>query len=139
MVVGSSPGGLLTHIPEAYGGSASDRQLVERSGLTRMCEPGDSIMADKGFNVQDMFATKNVAINIPTFITKRNRLPGMTVVKDRKISSKRVHIERLIGLAKTFKILQEPMNATETALGSEIVFICCMLCNFRTCIVPRNA
>lgn len=35
VVVGSSPGGLMSHIPESYGGSASDRQLVERSDLTK--------------------------------------------------------------------------------------------------------
>jgi len=35
VVVGSSPGGLISHIPESYGGSASDRQLVERSSLTK--------------------------------------------------------------------------------------------------------
>jgi len=139
VVVGSSPGGVISHIPESYGGSASDRQLVERSGLTKKCEAGDSIMADRGFNVQDMFATRDITVNIPTFMKNKNQLSAMTVVKDKKIASKRIHIERLIGLAKTYKILQEPMNTTETALGSEIIFICCMLCNFRTCIVPRNA
>ena len=63
-----------------------------------MCDPGDSIMADKGLNVQDLFAPFDVSINIPTFFRKRNRLTGNIVLHDRKISSKRVHIERLIGL-----------------------------------------
>lgn len=55
------------------------------------------------------------------------------------ISSKRVHIERLIGLAKTFKILVEPMRATDAKLSTEIIFICCMLCNFRSCFTPDTA
>jgi hypothetical protein len=55
-----------------------------------------------------------------------------TVLKDRAISSKRVHIERIIGLAKTYKILKEPLNVTETKLGSEITFVCFMLCSFIT-------
>ena len=38
----------------AFGGSASDRQICERSKLARMCDPGDRIMAAKGFNVQDL-------------------------------------------------------------------------------------
>ena len=54
VVVGSSPGGMISHIPDAYGGSSSDRQLVERSDLAQKCHSGDSIMADKGFNVQDL-------------------------------------------------------------------------------------
>ena len=68
VVVGGSPGGLLSRIPAAYGGSASDRQLVEHSDLSQKCSSNDSLM---GFNVQDIFAPYNVGINIPTFMTKK--------------------------------------------------------------------
>ena len=36
-----------------------------------ICDKGDSIMADKGFNVQDLFAPYDVTINIPTFFRKK--------------------------------------------------------------------
>ena len=85
-----------------YGGSVSDRGIAERSQLPQSCDPGDSVMADKGFNVQDLFIPYNVIINIPTFFKKKNRLSGQTVLNDRKIASKRVHIKRIIGLAKTY-------------------------------------
>lgn len=49
VLVGVTPGALTSYISDAYGGSTSDRQIVERSPLTRLTEPGDSIMADKGF------------------------------------------------------------------------------------------
>ncbi|KAL5011040.1 hypothetical protein ScPMuIL_013345 [Solemya velum] len=139
VLVGCTPGGAVSYISDAYGGSVSDRQIVERSAMMNMCDPGDSIMSDKGFNVQDLFAHQDVAINIPTFFKKKNRMCGKTVLRDRKISSKSVHIERIIGLAKTFRILKEPLKATETKLASEITFICFMLCNFRRCIVPGHA
>lgn len=96
VLVGSTPGGLTSFISPAYGGSASDRQLVERSPLLNLCEPGDSVMSDKGFNVQDLFASRDVTINITTFFKKQNRMSGNTVLRDRKTSSKRVHIERII-------------------------------------------
>ena len=108
MLVGATPGGQISYISPAYGGSTSDRQVVERSPLVNICDPGDSIMSDKGFNVQDLFAPKDVKVNIPTFFKKKNRMSNHTVLRNRKISSKRVHIERLIGLAKTFKILKGP-------------------------------
>ena len=139
VLVGCSPGGLVTFCSKAYGGSASDRQIVERSPLLNMCDPGDSIMADKGFNVQDLFVPFKVTINIPTFFKKTNRLSGKVVMKDRKIASKRVHIERIIGLGKTFKILREAMNNTESSLASEIISVCFWLCNFRGGIVPVDA
>ena len=52
-------------------------------------------------------------------LTFTNRMSNHTVLRDRKNSSKRVHIERLIGLAKTFKILKGPLNSTETKLARE--------------------
>ena len=96
-------------------------------------------MADKGFNVQDIFAPMDVTVNIPTFFKKRNRMSGETVIKDRSIASKRVHVERIIGLGKTYKILCNPLNQTEITLSSDIIFVVYMLVNFRNCIVPRNA
>lgn len=49
-----------------------DRQIVERSNLPAMCESHDSVMAHKGFNVQDLFAPYDVTINIPTFFRKKS-------------------------------------------------------------------
>ena len=139
VLVGVSPGGLVTYLSPAYGGSATDRQICERSNLTTMCQPGDSIMADKGFNVQDLFESAMITINIPTFFHKKNRMSGATVLKDRKIASKRVHVERIIGLAKTYKIIQQPMNNTESALATQIVTVCFRLCAWRLSIVPKDA
>ena len=134
--VGCSPGGAVTHVQDAYGGSVSDRLMTERSDLMTKCDPGDSIMSDKGFTVQDIFAPYDIAINIPTFMTGKNQLSSMEVLHDRKIASKRVLIERIIGLAKTYKILSSKLNDVEAAFGSQIIFPCFMLCNFRACIVP---
>ena len=108
-----------------------DRLLVERSPLPSLFDSRDSIMCDKGFDVQDIFAPFNVTINIPTFMRKKNELSNKEVLKDRKIASKRVHVERIIGYAKTYKILTSPMNDIETILGSQIVFSCFMLCHIR--------
>ena len=139
VMVGSSPGGLISYLSPAYAGCVSDRQIVERSNLPKMCDPNDSVMADKGFNVQDLFAAHDVTVNIPSFFKKKNRMSGRQVLSDRKISSKRVHIERIIGMLKTFKILTSPLSSSETRLASHIISVCCMLCNFRKRIVSTTA
>ena len=61
----------MTFAPPAYGGSTSDRQIVERSGLSTKCDPGAEVMPDKGFNVEDVFIPYLVSVNIPTFFKKR--------------------------------------------------------------------
>ncbi len=138
-VVGITPGGLFCHMSDTYGGAASDRQITERDNLTQKMEPGTSYMSDKGFDVQDIFAPFLVKGNILTFFRKKNRMSGASVMKDREGASKRVHVERVIGLAKTYKIMTQPLNQTETVLAGDIAFVCFMLCNFRPCIVPSDA
>lgn len=51
-------------------------------------------MTNKGFNVQDIFGPKDVSISTPTFF--ENRMFGKSVIRDRKVSSKRVHIDRIL-------------------------------------------
>jgi hypothetical protein len=74
--VSSTPGGLDNYVSEAYGGSTSARQIVERCKIVSVCDPGDSVMADNGFNFQDLFATANVQVNITTFFKKKNLMSG---------------------------------------------------------------
>ncbi|XP_067120778.1 uncharacterized protein [Centruroides vittatus] len=138
-VVGCTPGGLVSFVSEAYGGSASDRQIAERSSLCKITEAKDCVMADRGFNIQDLLITKDVVVNTPTFMRGKAQLSSSLLSRDRKISSKRIHIERIIGMARTYKILRQHMHPTVTKLGSEIIFICFMLCNFRPCLVGRDA
>lgn len=137
-LVGSTPGGLLSYVSRGYGGATSDRQMIERSSLINLCDEGDSVMADRGFNVQDLFAVKNVSVNIPAFLKGRSQLPGFILKRDQKLASQRVHIERLIGLTKTYKILQTRLVSFYVPLASEIFFICVMLCNFRERIVDNK-
>ena len=132
-----TPDGLFSEVTTTYGGSASDRQIFERSGIINKCDKGDNIMADRGFKIQDICAAKDIKVNIPTFLKGASQLPGISVIADRKLSNKRVHIERLIGLMKTYKIFMTPMNPYYIPIASKIFKVCFMLCNFRESIVSR--
>ncbi|KAJ8728795.1 hypothetical protein PYW07_006491 [Mythimna separata] len=82
ILVGAAPGGLLSYGSQAYAGSISDRQMVERSDLMTKGQSGDSLLADRGFTIQDMFIDKNVTVRIPAFLKGKSQLPGLTVIKD---------------------------------------------------------
>ena len=41
-------------LSEVYDGRISDKDITRRSGIIEKVEPGDSIMADRGFDISDM-------------------------------------------------------------------------------------
>ena len=129
VLVGITPGGLCSNVSPAYGGSTSDRQIMECSTMPQDCDRGDSVMADKRFDVQDIFTPYGV--NTPTCF-KEDRMSVKSIFVDKKIAFKRVNVEHFIGLAKSYKILLNPMNMSETQLSSDIIFVCLMLCSFRS-------
>ena len=49
-----APNGVLTYISNLYPGSISDKEIVQQSGFLQRFLPGDLILADKGFLIQDI-------------------------------------------------------------------------------------
>ena len=93
VLVGCTLRGSVSYISDAYGGSASDRQIIERSELCTQngkFSPKDSIMADRGILVQDLVISKNVHVNTPTMLRGKSQLKPHEVTIDRKIASKRI-------------------------------------------------
>ena len=67
-LVGISPGGAITFISQLYTGHISDREIVTRSGFLNLpFDRGDTVMADKGFTVEDLLPL-GVSLNIPPFL-----------------------------------------------------------------------
>ena len=99
----------------------------------------DSVMADRGIMVQDLFAARDVFVNTPTMLKGKSQLEPEDVVKDRRVASKRIHVERVIGLGKTFKILKKELPSSKLVMGSRIVSVCFAIANFRKSIVKITA
>jgi len=57
--------------------------------LPKVFAPNDEVMTNKRFNVENLFIPYHVGVNIPTFFKKKNHLSNATVLKDRKIASKK--------------------------------------------------
>ena len=57
-----------------YRGYTSNRQILDRLNPLTRCDPGDSVMSGKGFNVQDVFIPYDVLENIPIFLKNNNQI-----------------------------------------------------------------
>ena len=50
--MGVAPSGLITERSLAFGGRASDKLIVEESGILGRCDYGDGVMVDKGYRIE---------------------------------------------------------------------------------------
>ena len=75
------------------GGHVSDKRITESCAIVNLLEPGDMVMADRGFDIQHILASKNVTLNIPPFMRGKQQL-SLEEVETRAIASVRIHVER---------------------------------------------
>ena len=67
VIIGVTPNALITHVSGLFPGSVSDKSIVQESGLLEHFVPGDLILADKVFLIQDLLPSV-VSVNIPPFL-----------------------------------------------------------------------
>ena len=63
-LIGITPSGAISFISDLYGGNISDKKLTQMSGLLNLLEPGDAIMADRGFTIDEILPHE-VTLNVP--------------------------------------------------------------------------
>lgn len=135
-LIGIAPQGFVSYISIA----------VEASGILKKLLPGDVVIGYRGFNVEDSVGLYAASLKIPAFTRGKLQLSAQEVKETRKIASVRIHVERVIGLARRkYQILQSRAMPTEhmavkpgetMALIDKIGVVCCALTNLSNSIVP---
>ena len=97
-----SPSGEVIHVSGLFSGSISDTKLVKRSGLLDLLEPGDQILADKGFTIQDLLTPIGCEVAIPAFLSSKGQFTKKDLALKKQIHNLRVHVERAIQRVKEF-------------------------------------
>lgn len=72
------------------------------------------------------------------FLKGKAQLDPTEVVHIRRVASKRIHVERVIGYLKGSKSLKVDLSSCKVPLGSRIPYVCFAIANFRNCIVNKH-
>ena len=129
-LIGISPSGAVILVSDLYPGSISDKELTRRSGLLGALERGDSVMADRGFDIEEDLTLLGVKLNIPPFLKGKTQFSASELVETRRIASLRIHVERAMEQLKNFHIFDSPLPASFRDTANQIFFVCAVLTNF---------
>ena len=135
--VGISPGGEITFISQLYTGSISDREIVMRSGLlSQQFDDKDSVMADKGFQIQDLLPL-GVSLNIPPFLGGDSQMSEEDVIKTQQIASLRIHVERAINKIKNYHIWDTVIPLSAFGVVNQMWSVCAFMCNIQNPLISE--
>ena len=91
----------------------SDVYITEKCGILEHLQPGDVILADRGFNIHDSAGMYCAQVKLPPFAKGKKQLSKAQVDVSRQLSRVRIHVKRIIGAVRQkYTILQStlPIN-----------------------------
>lgn len=144
-LIGITPHGSVSFISKGWGGRVSDVHLTENSGLLQHLLPGDIVLADRGFTIQDSVGLLCAEVKHPPFTRGKAQLSKLEIDNSRQLSQVRIHVERVIGAVRQkYMILQSTLPISMVACYGKdelspidkIVTISCALYNHCTSVVP---
>ena len=94
-LLGIAPNGAVSFVSYLYTGRTSDKKATSDCNLYSLLEAGDSIMADKGFAIEEGLPT-GVTLDIPLFLRGKEALSAKKGLETRQIAAVQIHVERAI-------------------------------------------
>ena len=143
-LIGITPCGSISFLSQCWGGKVSDKMLTQESGFLNHLEPGNVVLADRGFTIESDLAVYGAKLEIPSFTRGKSQLSQREVEYSKQLSTVRIHVERVIGnLKKKFKLLKGPLPVTvlkhkqDTNVSNidKILHVCASLVNLSESVV----
>ncbi|CAC5392187.1 unnamed protein product [Mytilus coruscus] len=136
-LVSIAPHGALIFISSLYTGSMSDVEITKLCGLVELLEEGDSIMADKGFVLNNVLSGTGITVNTPPFLMNKGQFTKQEVEETQTIARLRIHVERHIRRVKEFHLFDRPIPLSMVGSINQIWTVANILTLFRGPLVKQ--
>lgn len=123
----------------------SDKYITRECGILWKLLPGDIVLADRGFDIEEDVAMFQASLKIPAFTKGVSQLSPLEIEKTRKLANLRIHVERVIGATRQrYSTLMSTLpiqymtakSPQDVPYVDKIVRICCALNNLCVSAVP---
>ena len=129
ILIGVTPNGMVNFVSRLWGGRASDRHITQFDNFLPLLQPDTTIMADKGFTIEDLLPP-NVGLNMPPRIGSNRQMTEEEVFKTVGIASPRIVCEMKMEQAKNYRVLSGTIPLSEAHLAKQMIFLCFAWTNF---------
>lgn len=130
-LIGVTPAGAVSFVSNLYAGSISDKHITTVSGFLELLEPGDVVMADKGFIIQDLLTPLGCSLVTPHFLAKKGQFTKQEAEQNKALSNLRVHVERANRRFKEFHFFDSPVALSLSGSVNQLWCVACLLTNFQ--------
>ena len=102
-----TPDRYISFVSAAYPGSIADNAITCRSGILSLLQPGDEIMADKGFTLSNThLQPRGLKLIVPPFQKNNGNFSAAEVATTKVIANLRIVVENCIMRTRYFRILR---------------------------------
>lgn len=129
-LIGVNPCGNITFVSKLYTGSISDVDITRKSMLLQLLDPGDLVIADKGFLIEKMLQEVGAELMIPPQ-KRSNQLSLDDTLKTQAIARLRILVERAIRRVKEYHIWDGAVSLSMTGSVNQLWAVCCLMSNYQ--------
>ena len=140
LLVGIVPGGGFSFVSSAFPSSFSDKGITVESSLFNpdLWEPGNELMADHGFTVEEHLTPLGVKLIIPIVFKERSQFNEQEIVKSQQIANERIHVEKIIQQLKFYHTFDRVIPLNMAGSLNQIISVCAILSNFKEPILNNS-
>ncbi|XP_055330789.1 uncharacterized protein LOC129583099 [Paramacrobiotus metropolitanus] len=135
--VAMEPNGNICYVSHIYQGSISDVEIDKRSRFLDCLPLGSVILADRGFQLKELAASKGITWIVPPSVEGNCGMTYAELELTYKIARVRIHIERAIGRMKRWRELDGPLEITTLERKDKEIQVVAHLCKFLPDLIPE--
>lgn len=112
--------------------------IFKESGILKHLEPGNLVMAERGFTVRELLNPRQVQLMIPAFLKGRKSLTAAEELETCRIAKARIHVERFNERLEQFRLVSRKLPLSLAPLGTPLVVVTACLVNFQGTLCKQN-
>lgn len=129
-LIGIAPCGVVTFVSRLYRGSISDIEMTKKAQILKLLQPGDGVMADKGFLTEKILSEVGATRIIPP-LSKHTQLSIEDTHKTQAICRLRLLAERAIRRVKEYRIWDRLVPFSLVGSVNQLWVVCCLMSNYQ--------